>query len=149
MSETRDVIMSLHPKWCNLILQGMKTREVRKRAPLQRTPFKVYLYCTKGEEAWMAGVKGKRDSYQMNGMVCGEATCVSITEYSRPFGNQIYGTCLTAKKLNEYAGVNNKLSYMALENPVTYDKPKELSEFGLKRPPQNWQYVQKQDMEIG
>lgn len=149
MSETRDVIMSLHPKWCNLILQGMKTREVRKRAPLQRTPFKVYLYCTKGEEAWMAGVKGKRDSYQMNGMVCGEATCVSITEYSRPFGNNVYGTCLTVKKLNEYAGVNNKLSYMALENPVTYDKPKELSEFGLKHPPMSWQYVQKQDMEIG
>ena len=149
MSETRDVIMSLHPKWCNLILQGMKTREVRKRAPLQRTPFKVYLYCTKGEEAWMAGVKGKRDSYQMNGMVCGEATCVSITEYGRPFGNQIYGTCLTAKKLYEYAGANNKLSYMILENPITYDKPKELSEFGLKHPPMSWQYVQKQDLEIG
>ena len=141
MNETRAVLMSLNPKWIELILQGIKKREVRKRAPLQRTPFKVYLYCTKGEEAWMAGVKGKRDSYQMNGMVCGEATCVSITEYSRPFGNNVYGTCLTAKELYEYAGVNNKLCYMALENPITYDKPKELSEFGLKRAPMSWQYV--------
>lgn len=141
MNETRAVLMSLNPKWIELILQGIKKREVRKRAPLQRTPFKVYLYCTKGEEAWMAGVKGKRDSYQMNGMVCGEATCVSITEYSRPFGNNVYGTCLTAKELYEYAGNVDKLCFMVLENPITYDKPKELSEFGLKRAPQSWQYV--------
>ena len=141
MNETRAVLMSLNPKWIELILQGVKTREVRKRAPLLRQPFKVYLYCTKGEEAWMAGVKGKRDSYQMNGMVCGEATCVSITEYSMPFGNNVCGTCLTAKELYEYAGNVDKLCFMALENPITYDKPKELSEFGLKRAPQSWQYV--------
>ena len=29
MQETRDVLMSIHPKWCNLILNGAKTREVR------------------------------------------------------------------------------------------------------------------------
>ena len=147
MTETRAVLMSMNPKWIELILQGVKTREVRKRAPLQRTPFKVYLYCTKGEEAWMAGVKGKRDSYQMNGMVCGEATCVSITEYGMPFGNQIGGTCLTAKELYEYAGNSDKLCFMALENPIVYDKPIELSEFGLKRPAQSWQYVPKREPE--
>ena len=141
MEETKSVMMSLHPKWIELILQGVKTREVRKRAPLQKQPFKVYLYCTKGEEAWMAGVKGKRESYQMNGYIVGEATCVSIVEYGRPFGNSIYGTCLTAKELYEYAGTSDKLCYMALKDPITYDKPKELSEFGLSRPPQSWCYV--------
>lgn len=138
----KAVLMSLHPKWMDLILRGIKTREVRKRAPLLRQPFKVYLYCTKDDEAWMAGVKGKYQSYQMNGMVCGEATCVSITEYNRPFGNSIYGTCLTAKELYEYAGPNDTLSYMALENPIVYEKPIPLSVFELKRPPQSWQYVE-------
>lgn len=139
---SKAVMMSLKPKWLQLILSGEKTREVRKRAPLLRQPFKVYLYCTKDEEAWMAGVKGKYQSYQMNGMVCGEVTCVSITEHNRPFGNSIYGTCLTAKELYEYAGPNDTLSYMALENPIAYEKPIPLSAFWLKRAPQSWQYVE-------
>ena len=139
---SKAVMMSLKPKWIELILNGAKTKEVRKRRPLLRQPFKVYLYCTKDEEAWMAGVKGKYQSYQMNGMVCGEVTCVSITEYNRPFGNSIYGTCLTAKELYEYAGSNDTLSYMALENPIAYEKPIPLSAFGLKRAPQSWQYVE-------
>ena len=138
----KAVLMSLKPKWIELILNGAKTKEVRKRAPLLRQPFKVYLYCTKDEETWMAGVKGKYQSYQMNGMVCGEVTCVSITEYNRPFGNSICGTCLTAKELYEYAGPNDTLSYMALENPIAYEKPIPLSAFGLKRAPQSWQYVE-------
>jgi len=139
---SKAVMMSIHPKWIELILQGVKTREVRKRAPLLRQPFKVYFYCTKAEEAWMAGIRGKRESYRMNGKVVGEATCVSITEYNRPFGNAIYGTCLMPKDLYNYAGASDTLSYMALENPITYDKPMELSEFGLSRAPQSWQYVE-------
>lgn len=146
MQETRDMIMSLHPKWCSLILSGRKTREVRKRAPLQRTPFKVYLYCTKPntDDPWELLEIHNHDNgkiYRGNGKIVGEATCVSITEYSRPFGNNVYGTCLSAKELDEYAGPNDKLSYMALEDPITYEKPKELSEFGLKHPPMSWQYV--------
>lgn len=138
---SKAVLMSLNPKWLELILKGLKTKEVRKRAPLLQTPFKVYLYCTMGEEAWMAGVKGKRESYQMNGMICGEATCVSITEVNPPFRNVPCGSCLSPKELYEYAGTNNSLSFMALENPITYDEPKSLSEFGLERAPQSWQYV--------
>lgn len=139
---SKAVLMSLNPKWLELILKGLKTKEVRKRAPLLRTPFKVYLYCTMGEEAWMAGVKGKRESYQMNGMICGEATCVSITEVNPPFRNAPCGSCLSAKELYEYAGTNKNLSFMALENPIAYDEPKPLSGFGLKKAPQSWQYVE-------
>ena len=141
MRNTKPIMMSIHPKWLELILQGEKTKEVRKRAPLQKHPYKVYFYCTKSEEAWMAGIKGKYESYQMNGYVVGEATCVSTTEYNRPFGNAIYGTCLTARQLYDYAGANDKLCYMALENPITYKQPKNLSEFGLKRAPQSWCYI--------
>lgn len=133
--------MSLHPRWIELILKGEKTREVRKRAPLLRQPFKVYLYCTKCEVAWMAGVKGRYPSYRMNGMVCGEAICTSIMDMHRPFYS-VYGTCLTAKKLYEYAGASDKLSYMALSNPVLYENPVELSAFGLEKAPQSWVYVE-------
>jgi len=138
---SKAVLISLHPKWVGLILRGTKTREVRKRAPLTKHPYKVYLYCTKGNEAyWMAGVKGKYPSYKMNGMICGEATCVSTVDLHKPFLSTL-GTCLTTKDLNEYAGSSQKLSYMALENPILYEHPKELSEFGLEKAPQSFCYV--------
>ena len=43
----KAVLMSVHPKWCELIFSGEKTIEVRKTAPKLETPFKVYVYCTK------------------------------------------------------------------------------------------------------
>lgn len=43
----KKVLISIHPKWCKLILSGEKTIEVRKTAPKLETPFKVYVYCTK------------------------------------------------------------------------------------------------------
>lgn len=142
----KAVLMSLNPKWLDLILRGVKKREVRKRAPLLRQPFKVYLYCTKQykDEFELLEIHNYTNSkiYKANGYVVGEATCVSITEYNRPFGNCIYGTCLTPKELHEYAGPNDKLSYMALEDPITYSEPVPLSAFGLTRAPQSWQYVE-------
>ena len=151
MTGNKAIMISLHPKWVNLILRGVKTREVRKRAPLQKHPFKVYLYCTKPKTKdpyEYLEVHNDKDGkiYKANGYVVGEVTCVSTTEFNRPFGNHICGTCLTANELYDYAGANDKLSYMALENPITYDVPKELSEFGLTYPPQNWQYVEEKKL---
>ena len=43
----REVLISIQPKWCELIANGTKTVEVRKTRPKIETPFKVYVYCTK------------------------------------------------------------------------------------------------------
>lgn len=43
----KAVLLSVKPKWCELIASGKKTIEVRKTAPKLETPFKVYVYCTK------------------------------------------------------------------------------------------------------
>lgn len=43
----RSVLISIQPKWCELIAAGSKTIEVRKTKPKLKTPFKVYIYCTK------------------------------------------------------------------------------------------------------
>ncbi len=40
------VLISIKPKWCELIASGKKTVEVRKTRPKIETPFKVYIYCT-------------------------------------------------------------------------------------------------------
>ena len=142
MKQSRDVLMSLNPKWWKKIIQGVKTIEVRKRAPLQQHPYKVYVYCTKnGNPLWRAGIIGKIKPYMMNGTVCGEFTCVSTTEYGPSLRNVPGGTCLTPKELYEYMGAGNKLCFMAIKDPILYDEPKSLEDFGLKRPPQSWQYI--------
>lgn len=41
------VLLSVRPKWCELIANGKKTVEVRKTRPKIETPFKCYIYCTK------------------------------------------------------------------------------------------------------
>lgn len=139
----KSVLISLHPKWVGLILNGRKTIEVRKRAPRLQVPFKLYLYCTKEKEpSWLVGIRGKRESYKMNGLICGEVTCVGITEDKPPFREKLDGTCLTAKELYAYVGVNDKLCFMRLQDPITYDKPKSLKDFGQDSPPQSWRYVE-------
>lgn len=41
----RSVLISIKPKWCELIVRGKKTAEMRKSAP-KEAPFKAYIYCT-------------------------------------------------------------------------------------------------------
>lgn len=46
----KSVLISIQPKWCELIASGKKTVEVRKTKPKLETPFKVYIYQTKHRE---------------------------------------------------------------------------------------------------
>lgn len=45
-----SVLISIRPKWCELIASGKKTVEVRKTRPRKETPFKCYIYCTKSTD---------------------------------------------------------------------------------------------------
>ena len=40
------VLISIRPKYCELIASGKKTIEIRKSRPKIATPFKCYIYCT-------------------------------------------------------------------------------------------------------
>lgn len=42
----KAVLISIQPKWCELIASGKKTVEVRKTVPKLEPPFKCYIYCT-------------------------------------------------------------------------------------------------------
>ena len=46
----KAVLISIRPKWCELIASGKKTVEVRKTRPQIETPFKVYIYCTQAKK---------------------------------------------------------------------------------------------------
>ena len=43
---SKAVLISIRPKWCEKIVNGNKTIEVRKTRPKMNTPFKCHIYCT-------------------------------------------------------------------------------------------------------
>jgi len=56
----KSVLISIQPKWCELIASGKKTVEVRKTKPKLQTPFKCYIYCTTDKRLLRKFNKGER-----------------------------------------------------------------------------------------
>ena len=79
----KEILISIQPKWCELIASGKKTVEVRKTRPKIDTPFKCYIYCTKDKHGWFDFLnKTRRD-----GKVIGEFVCDIIQSYECEFVN--------------------------------------------------------------
>lgn len=74
---SKAVLISINPEWCDLILRGDKTAEVRKTKPKLETPFKVYIYCTKAPK-WLKIASHEWE--QRSGKVVGEFICDKIWE---------------------------------------------------------------------
>lgn len=143
------VMISIQPKWCELIVNGHKTIEVRKTRPKIDTPFKVYIYQTRESKkmfldhhfnSFFAG----KSHYSDMGKVIGEFMCDRIDEFEVSEAificdtNDIYDvippsfdyskTCLTLEELYSYG--NEKPIYgLHISDLKIYDKPKETSEF--------------------
>lgn len=150
------VLISIQPKWCEKIANGEKTIEVRKSRPKLETPFKVYIYCTKGKDllrevsCWHPKEKIHTTNYRIinedyntnkiaNGKVIGEFVCDRIDRYyyTELIGSNSYEegyvlgegtTCLGYKELMEY-GKGDDLYGWHISDLKIYDKPKELNEF--------------------
>lgn len=52
---SKAVLLSVRPKYCELIANGEKTVEVRKTRPKLETPFKCYIYCTMPKKHFSVG----------------------------------------------------------------------------------------------
>lgn len=170
----KSVLISIQPRWCELIASGKKTVEVRKTKPKIETPFKVYIYETQGrtETPWMD--EDGHEIFKGRGQVIGEFVCDKIFQYSTTQncdGTDITdeemtkASCLTKKEIEDYefsAEVKDFCIYTIgvygwhISDLVIYDKPRELSEFSkcgfgqfvpLRRPPQSWCYVESEDTE--
>lgn len=136
----KSVLISIKPKWCELIASGKKTIEVRKSRPKIETTFKCYIYCTIGN-----GVKGDYlvPSFVQCGKVIGEFVCDRVYEwnyrtlqginclintYFPIFVDDLEKTCLTYNDIENY-GKGKRLYGWRISDLKIYDKPKELSEF--------------------
>ncbi len=122
----KAVLMSIQPKWCELIASGKKTVEVRKTRPKIKTPFKVYIYMTKN---FNRGINSSFYYYK-NGKVIGEFVCDEIIELApinRADEDIEKQTCLSREQIVKY--LRGKGYGWHISNLIIYDEPKELSEF--------------------
>ena len=135
----KAVLMSIKPKWCELIFGGEKTIEVRKTAPKLKPPFKVYMYQTK-EKGGVKIINDCLNSVYGGGKVVGEFVCdekhdIQFTGASYMINNDISLTngiakqsCLWFDDMFSYLGVKGGVA-LHIANPKRYDTPKELGEF--------------------
>lgn len=153
---SKAVLISIRPEWCEKIMRGQKTIEVRKTRPKMNPPFKCYIYCTKPEEKLLAIMKDGDENYgetyhgkpvfiktekapttgilDMRQKVIGEFTCNRVTNL---FSNSrfwldeddVLHTCLSAAEMRKYANGANGLYGWHISGLKIYNTPKELSEF--------------------
>lgn len=154
----KAVLISIQPRWCELIASREKTIEVRKTSPKMETPFKVYVYMTKHK--WIF----KLLPFLKNrfAKVIGEFVCDDIIVDERGENADVFSKYaqLSLVEQKKY-GANKPLFGWHITDLKIYDKPKELKEFGnykiewvewynsndkvfcpITRPPQSWCYVE-------
>ena len=153
---SKAVLISIRPEWCEKIMSGQKTIEVRKTRPKMNPPFKCYIY--------KCG----------NGKVIGEFLCdeiISIDGAGRIPSDIARPTCLEPAELHQYLGAAVGYGWHISDLKI-YDHPREMSSFrgackndwwcescamysersgtcrnaGLQitRPPQSWRYVEEE-----
>lgn len=166
----KSVLISIQPKWCELIASGKKTVEVRKTKPELEPPFKAYIYCTIGD-----GAKGDilPQSRVTCGKVIGEFMCYDIAKIlnfvthfgvegrpERELNTIARASCLDYMDMLVYFGTDKDGYAWYISDLKIYDHPKKLSEFcsydariyigengfpmpthAITRPPQSWCYV--------
>lgn len=152
----KSILLSIKPKYVELIASGKKTIEVRKIAP-KEVPFKAYIYCSK-DKPYLYRIDDDnnfeltntlrpktyeyvKDYNEQNGKVIGEFICdkvYSIKNQGNSFvvANEEQGvtneiarqSCLEYDDMVGYLG--NKDGYgLHITDLKIYDKPKELSMF--------------------
>lgn len=148
---SKAVLISIQPKWCELIASGKKTVEVRKSRPKIDTPFKVYIYCTlQGSNDFFKNTlngnvseRNKGDWGFKKGKVIGEFVCDEIETLRR---NTVFNApaLYSQSRLNrdEYFDyIGNKTAYIwHISDLKIYYGPKKLSEFSHYKKVDWWDY---------
>lgn len=158
----QSVLISIRPKWCELIASGKKRIELRKTRPKIDTPFRCYIYETRGYERvgnenlnCIIGGNGR-------GKVIGEFVCDEIKRIDVPYpaywheldksiiDSVLGGTCLSLAQIHDYLGHRGGYGWHISDLKV-YDEPKPLKQFQIPttfparrvtQAPQSWCYIE-------
>lgn len=150
----KSVITSVSPRECELIARGRQTMLVRKTRPKIETPFKDYIYCSKGKmflyknpnngELFLDSNGGYRGGdYEdrfVTQKIIGSFVCDRIVElkingddcgnYWHEWNDEcdIEDMCLSYEELETYLGKFVGYGWHISDLKI-YDKPKELYDF--------------------
>lgn len=154
---SKAVMISIRPRWCELIANGKKTIEVRKTRPKLQPPFKCYIYCAM-DHPYISVSCGELDKLnyrtntvgRCNGKVIGEFVCdgtvwlarVGFTrrggepeyrienngDWKSPIDRLLEEACLTEEEIDAYLGGNPGFGWHISDLKI-YDKPKEIFAF--------------------
>ena len=155
---SKAVLLSIRPRWCQKIVSGEKTIEVRKSRPKLQTPFKCYIYCTlQGMNNFFRAELGgdvarwNREKWgSRKGAVVGEFVCDRTDRLARvgfdgsgepakycicnsdmsvwPVDGICEEACLTQEELEKYLGGYEGYG-LHISGLKVYDTPKELDAF--------------------
>lgn len=132
----KAVLISIQPRWCELIASGKKTIEVRKTRPKIETPFRCYIYMTATKERcrlWeyiTAYQNSKGDILNGSQKVIGEFVCDDIIVDVRGENADVFSKYaqLSLVEQKKY-GANKPLFGWHISKLKIYYKPKELEWF--------------------
>lgn len=153
----KAILMSIRPKWVVKILNGEKKIEIRKTAPNCELPIDLYIYCTKDEKRpiylpWefpfheeKGAIVADCDFKKGNGKVVAKFRVGQILEIGELEVDWIVNdSCVSKKCIENYRGDGSAYAWF-IDVLQIFGEPKELSEFGLKKAPQSWCYVEEKE----
>lgn len=145
----QGVMFSVRPEHCKRIAAGEKGIEVRKRAPKLPTPYKGYLYCTKGKTLYRSQHDGEIRLYHaradhafehhavFNGKVWAEFICDAVIPLMFACSDpaaltthfEVPGTCLSDVEIMDYLGNGVEGHGLHISELKIYDRPRDISDF--------------------
>lgn len=128
---SKAILLSIHPKWADKIYSGEKTIEWRKSFPKDFISFqtKVYLYET-------APVKKITGVFFLESVLYLTTACFEKGLCQAHIENG----CVPLEDLKKYKGNSGSLYGWRVTLPCRHN-PRPLTDFGVERAPQSWQYV--------
>ena len=123
----KTIIISIHPEYAEKILTGEKTYELRTRLP-QDKPDCIIIYAT----APISAVVGTAEIADMLDMPLPE-----LWKRVRK------AACVTLDDFHEYFRHSDTGKAFVLRNPVRFPSLIPITNYGLKKAPQSWQYLAK------
>lgn len=123
-----NVLISIKPKHFAKIARGEKRLDLRKTLPTQNLPFEkpftVYLY--------VSGTGEVRGEFLCDGFIVSDPNDVVAAL-----------ACVSRAELMQYCSRGGRINGWGIGRTRIYKHAKRLSDFGLVRPPQSWQYTRR------
>ena len=140
----KAVMISIRPEWCEKIISGEKTVEVRKTRPKLEPPFKCYIYCTQNSVSNPTVRKRYENisgtlllSEFWTSSVIGEFVCDAIYDcdadsiglFDKNTKEYLSGSCMNYEQICSYAKGLLPLFGWHISDLVVYDGPRTIKDF--------------------